>query len=133
MAQPWVTWTDAQWLDYVNNYLAQSWGHDSWNGLSDTQKGQAIRTARTWLQPWIENTMYPQAVSEQAFYLTTVDAKNAISDYSSVSVSTTFVSVSYGRSSSTDNRPVWMSPITWALLQQEDAATKGKWSIGRVV
>ena len=134
MTQPaWIAWTDAQWLDYVDNYLAQSWGHDSWNTFSDAKKNQAIHTARTWLQPWIENPMYPQAVSEQAFYLTTSDANNAINDYSSVSVSTTTVSVSYGRSTSTGNRPAWMSPIAWALLQQDDAATKGKWTLGRIV
>lgn len=133
MAQPWSTWTDQQWLDNANVYHAARLTADAWAALTDTKKNQALTSARGQLINWVNNPNYPAAVYEEALWLTTEDGRNSISDYSSVSVGTSSVSVSYGRSQSTGGRPAWMSPIAWALLGEDTSAGGGRWAAGRVV
>jgi len=127
MAQPWAIWTDQQWLGNAGAYHAARLTADAWGALDDTKRNQALTSARTELTPWIDNPNYPLAVYEQSLWLTTEDAKNSMSDYSSVSVGTGSVSVSYGRSRSTGAAPAWMSPVAWALLEEAQTAS-GRWS-----
>jgi hypothetical protein len=134
MPQAWSTWTDQQWLDNATDYHSARLTADTWGALGTTKQFQAITSARTQLAAWIENPNYPLAVYEQALWLTSEAGTNSISDYSSVSVGEGSVSVSYGRSQGSSGKPVWMSPIAWALLGEDQTAktSKGTWTVGRL-
>ena len=130
MAQPWATWTDKQWADNANDYHSTRLSADAWAALGATKQSQALNSARTQLAGWIDNKNYPLAVYEQALWLTTAEGTNSINDYASASVGTGSVSISYGRSRGTGGPPAWMSPLSWALLQE---SITGTWGVGRVV
>ena len=133
MPQAWATWTNQEWLDNAAAYHAARLTADTWVALGTIKQGQALTSARTQLAAWIENGNYPMAVYEQALWLTSEAGSNSINEYSSVSVGEGSVSVSYGRSQNASGKPVWMSPIAWALLgEDETAGLRGKWTIGRL-
>jgi len=128
MAQPWVTWTNQEWLNNAKDYHSARLSADAWVALGEARQLQALTSARTFLAQWSGHKNFPLAVYEQALWLTTEDGTNSISDFSSVSVGTSSVSVSYGRSRKDGGPPVWMCPIAWALLKPS-----GGWDAGRVV
>jgi hypothetical protein len=133
MPTAWSTWTDTDWLNGANDYHSIRLTADSWAALTPAKQLQALNSAKTLLSPWSDRPKYPEAVYEQALWMTSEDSKNAISDYSSVSVGTGSVSVSYGRGeSSATGKPAWISPLAWALLQEAEQSS-GTWTIGRVV
>jgi hypothetical protein len=82
----WSGWTDQEWLDNANAYHASRLSADAWAALTAEKRGKALTSARTYLAKWVSHVNYPIAVYEQAAWLTTESAENAINDYSSVSV-----------------------------------------------
>ena len=133
MPQAWVTWANQEWLDNAAAYHAARLTADTWAVLGDVKQGRALTSARTQLEAWLKHAKYPMAVYEQALWLTTESGSNSINDYSSVSVSESSVSVSYGRSQSASGKPVWMSPVAWTLLgEDETMGAREKWTVGRL-
>jgi hypothetical protein len=127
----WLNWTDAEWLSFCDTYHNSRMGAEAWGALSPVERARAVNSARTLLQAYQENLNFPPAVAEQALWLTSEGGRNALSDYSSVSVGEGSVSVSYGRSQSGDNRPPGIAPQAWMLLKPGLGA--GAYTIGRVI
>lgn len=124
-------WSDAEWLANAGAYHSQRIGASAWDNLSPEKKSQALLSARDLLKPWENHVNFIPAVYEQALWLTTSDSTQALNDYSSVSVSTSAVSVSFGRKMTT-TKPPWLSPLAWALLESTTTGAGG-WAVGRVV
>jgi hypothetical protein len=131
MPREWDGWSDQEWLANADAYHGARLSAEAWDALSAVKKGRALTSARTQLSAWGGDKDYAAAVFEQAAWLTTESADNAMNDYASVSVGTGSVSVSYGRSTGAGNRPIWMSPVAWALLAEN--VSSGVWGIGSVV
>jgi hypothetical protein len=131
MPREWDEWSDPEWLSNAGAYHGARLSAEAWGAMPAVKKGRALTSARTQLAVWSDHKNYAVAVFEQAAWLTTESAENAMNDYSSVSVGTGFVSVSYGRGARAGNRPSWMSPVAWALLGEN--LSSGRWSAGRII